>query len=821
MNVMLKVKKIKLSGFRGILSPQELDLTIKGSQEPHSFVLFGLNSSGKTSFVDGLEWFLSETNKIEWLRRDEAEEKAYPHQAAKSKGINSLVEMEFYDSENKFGKLTKSYDHSKITKPILSNAAKFNSIYVAFVIRPYFRYLEVVDFVCSKGKDKYEKLAQWMGFESEFQFQEKIARSIHQKLKDNEKTVDDRIITFERQIKQLIGGLTAIDAEILTFCNGILSRNKVDECAIVSNVWEKIPEISKKQKVSSVGVTIDKLTKIETNLVTVVLKTNLHDELEKLDKKIEDFRKDEKLVREIDVIGLYTQALDILTKQKEADTKCPICGKEWEREKLMEHIKSELGLLKKTKEEKDVIALDVISIKRSITAETDSVKRLLGYYKDCKEIIKSIDSVSATDYLNDLTMIGSALSRVPADATAKIKLDKDRINSVIREKDDIAKIIKTHKTNIQPSAEEIKLAEDVEKLTQIKTSWQSLDEARNEQNFVSEQIKRFYALKDEVIKIIQNNIKSRFDETSDRIGKYFGILRNDKDIKDIKIVLNEEKGKAAGRSAEIELNYYDISVRPAYKVLSESLLNSLGLAVYFTCIKQFNKECNFIVLDDIMNSLDIDKRDTLLDLIEQEFSEYQIILFTHDYYWFQKIMRRFPGWIHKKIKSWDYIGGARIDYVESTKEEIGGYLADSTKIEEGGRKLGLHVESVLNELCENLWAAVRYRYAKNDPPNMEELFKAIHGRLKEKLSTHPIIDKVLETKKYEPILRNFVSHPRGNQPASISPQEVKRAADEWFSLEKEFWCDQCNRFVEYHRSKDAIECQCGLKKLAKAYSVLD
>ena len=61
---MLKVKKITLSGFRGILNPQPLDLIVKGNKEPHSLVLFGLNSSGKTSFVDGLEWFLSEENKI-------------------------------------------------------------------------------------------------------------------------------------------------------------------------------------------------------------------------------------------------------------------------------------------------------------------------------------------------------------------------------------------------------------------------------------------------------------------------------------------------------------------------------------------------------------------------------------------------------------------------------------------------------------------------------------------------------------------------------------------------------------------------------------
>ena len=126
---------------------------------------------------------------------------------------------------------------------------------------------------------------------------------------------------------------------------------------------------------------------------------------------------------------------------------------------------------------------------------------------------------------------------------------------------------------------------------------------------------------------------------------------NDKDTNGYQIVLNEEGEGLAGRSAEMNSHYYDISVRPAEKVLSESLLNSLGLAVYFTCVKQFNDKCKFIVLDDIMNSLDIDKRDTLLDLIEQEFSDYQIILFTHDEHWFQKIKRRFPAGLQKRSRT--------------------------------------------------------------------------------------------------------------------------------------------------------------------------
>lgn len=98
---------------------------------------------------------------------------------------------------------------------------------------------------------------------------------------------------------------------------------------------------------------------------------------------------------------------------------------------------------------------------------------------------------------------------------------------------------------------------------------------------------------------------------------------------------------------------------------------------------------------------------------------------------------------------------------------------------------------------------------------MEELFDAIIKRLKKKVTSHTLIDIVLEAKKYEPVLRNFVDHARTNQAASVSPEEVKRAVGKWFEMEKGFWCNDCRHFVEYHKTKDKIECLCGKNRLTK------
>ena len=811
---MIKVKKITLSGFRGILKQQDLVLTVKGDSIPRSLVLFGLNSSGKTSFVDGLEWFLSEDNKVEWLKRQDAEEKAYPHQAIDPKKDESFVELDFYDTDKKLATLRKTYNQKTITKPVLSSEVDFVKIYKSFVIRPYLRYLEVIDFIYNHtGVEKYQKLANWMGFESELAFQEKLALKILPELKRKKEDLDSNLKLLERQLSQLMGSSIVGETDVLSIGNEILKTYKIETCKDIGSLLNYIPEFAKLRATSSVGITVDKLTRAETDINLFGVNSQLPDSLTQGQSQVETFKKEKEKVGQIDVISLYDQALSALTKRTETSVLCPVCGTQWERGELVEHIQKELSLLTKVKQDKEAIEKSIAILKSSLRLESNNVGGIIAKYDEVQKIIPGISFEKTKEYQTALSGLEVGWLANPFGNIAT-PIAKELVDGVVMEKEEILKQISTEKTKIQPSKEDLKLAEDIEKLTQVRIKWLDIEEARAELSFTTAQVDSFIVVSNKLIGLIQDDIKSRFNEISERIGKYFSILRDDKDIKNIEIVLNEEKGKAAGRSAEIQLHYYDVSVKPAYKVLSESLLNSLGLAVYFTCIKQFNQDCKFIVLDDIMNSLDIDKRDTLLDLIDKEFIDYQVVLFTHDLYWFQKIMRRFPGWIAKKIKNWKYETGATIDVATTTQQEIEENHDDSTKIETAGWLLERHVEGLLNEFCENLCAEIRYRYTKNDPPSMEELFVALHKRLKDKAKNHAVTQQVSEAKKYEPILRNFVSHARTNSPTSVSPQEIKRAAEEWFKLEKELWCDKCHQFVEYYKDKDSIECGCGNLKIS-------
>lgn len=807
---MMKIKRITLNGFRGILTKQDLNLVNNGNQ-PTSLVVYGLNSSGKTSFVDGLEWFLSPVNEIEWLKRENAGSHAYPHQEA-NEG-ETFVEIEFTDGD--FGILTKTFNNKRITIPTLSDELKFDKLYKSFTIRPYLRYLEIIDFVFNRtGVEKYQKLANWMGFEDELAFQEKIALGIVPNLRSEEKKLSNNKEWIESEILRLLQ-ITDINKDtVLKSCNNLIKQINSLELKTIDDLPNFVKNIDKKLtnlNTSKLAIII----KAQTNLQPLKLNNELVKSLKGLEQQINDFNSKKELADKLEHLNLYEKAYELLKKNDVENIKCPVCGDEWNKTNLVEHINSELQLLRTVKESHDVILKTSIEIETAIDNEIERINLIIDQFKSVKDSGIEIDYGCISLYKLTLDELFKSLSGSIFESEIK-STEFDKIfNSTLTDLKTLDDTLENEKSKLQPSKEEVLFSQTLEKLRILNDKLSTRSEIINKANFYSSEISKFVTIGDEFYRLVQEDITNRFTDVSSLIEKYFSILRQDKDIKNIEITLNLEKSRAVGRSAEIQLSYYDLVVKPAYKVLSESLLNSLGLAVYFTCIKKFNTESKFIVLDDIMNSLDMGHRDTLLDLIQQEFSDYQIILFTHDLHWFERIQRRFPQWLHKKIKNWDYMKGPMIDRSKNSLEEINELLDDSTKAHEAGRNFGVYVENSLNDLCEQLHAEVRYRYTRHDPPSTEELFTALCKRLKEKLVKNPIVELAQNAQKYEPLIRNATSHSRQNYNSTISPTEVRRAIEEWLKFENSLLCTSCNRFVEYKKEREQIECRCGQLKLEK------
>jgi len=95
----------------------------------------------------------------------------------------------------------------------------------------------------------------------------------------------------------------------------------------------------------------------------------------------------------------------------------------------------------------------------------------------------------------------------------------------------------------------------------------------------------------------------------------------------------------------LEIEYFDEKVLEYHIFLNEARLSALAISIYFSIIKaQFRlsgeNSLKILVLDDLLISLDMSNRLTLIDILKSEFSDFQIFLFTHDKSFFEVLKEK-------------------------------------------------------------------------------------------------------------------------------------------------------------------------------------
>ena len=124
------------------------------------------------------------------------------------------------------------------------------------------------------------------------------------------------------------------------------------------------------------------------------------------------------------------------------------------------------------------------------------------------------------------------------------------------------------------------------------------------------------------------------------------------------------------KGVELAINFYGSRQRPPHGVLSESHLNSLAIALFLAMAESFNEQIGFLILDDVINSFDVEHRGRLAELLADGFADWQLIVLTHDQQFFEHLSRRAPSWRKIEFTSWSHASGPR-----TTQYETAGMLA--------------------------------------------------------------------------------------------------------------------------------------------------
>ena len=259
--------------------------------------------------------------------------------------------------------------------------------------------------------------------------------------------------------------------------------------------------------------------------------------------------------------------------------------------------------------------------------------------------------------------------------------------------------------------------------------------------------RRALDLAERVFDAYQNKQKEDLTELlkqiSRRVAQIYSTLHPGEDLDAVSVEPWTAKG------IELAIEFHGSRQRPPHGVLSESHLNSLAIALFLAMAESFNEQIGFLVLDDVINSFDVEHRGRLAELLADGFSEWQLIVLTHDQQFFEHLSRRAPSWRRLEFTSWSYASGPRTTQYETTdilrnaRERL-----ERGDIHDAAAKARRALEELLQEVCEALWAPLPFRRGQaNDKREIGELFKGLRRTLKERAK--PLLESL------EPLLKNL------------------------------------------------------------------
>lgn len=355
------------------------------------------------------------------------------------------------------------------------------------------------------------------------------------------------------------------------------------------------------------------------------------------------------------------------------------------------------------------------------------------------------------------------------------------------------------------------IAEDYNSISNIITDFKNHIINREKVNYLKNITENLQIFFNSLTTHIQEEIQNTFTSISADVVDYFNILENSNPaIKNPALILINGKDKAV----ELEIEFFSAKSTPAFKFLSESQVNSFGLAFFLAAVKRFNKDFKFFILDDVVNSFDSFKRPKVVSLIASKFNDFQVLMITHDQIFFDTVQRSFPEWQRYKFTSWDYSTGPKCKPSKNYLEEIQSYIDNDNPIQ-AGQTFGRYLEWILGILCQNMKTPIPYRV--ENIYTLSDYYNPLAKRFKDKIkrpNTRHNFSKLLEDFETTTIFRNYCAHWK-NEANQFITEEIDLVFKKWIEIEETIFCTSCKSFVNHANisNTDYVRCDCGTANL--------
>ncbi|NVL89553.1 MAG: hypothetical protein HWN69_00965 [Desulfobacterales bacterium] len=627
---------------------------------------------------------------------------------------------------------------------------------------------------------------------------------------------------------QVKGQITKNEADLMQHFNQLITEENelyevANELVEPLNIGIQVADKqSFKQSMEKIQTTSDK-EKLKRSTKLSDFKKALEDMKNQMDKT-EDYDeflkaysgilKDKEKIKKIGLGELLEKGQKAIEDQITGENTCPLCLSEIDASNVLQQVAERIQELEEISKEVD---------------ETNTKKgSALANLRNIKSAVAEAERKKLDDDPDFQTIIGivkelnQAMDETIKDTEQKFQkmeiLQKDpdmfekKFDAAKKEIDELLPKIQEKIDALAETDAQKRQYEAYGKLRDLERIFEENKTLSRELEIFEKQIETLTKIKDDFIQIQATVLQDALDAISGDVDTFYNMINPEEGVENIKLKLIGEEG------VEVQYDFHGKQEHPPLKYLSESHLNCLGICLFLASVKLFNKENKFFILDDVITSFDSDHRIPFLRLLQERFLDYQVVLLTHEKFWYELInaeMRQF-GWLFNDV-SWSIEDGIELQQsVVSVKDRIGYKL--SLGILDVGNDLRKLLEQILKEVCCNLEVKVSFKFNdENERRMVGELLSELRARLNKQkcdIKDHPVLKRLATSSR----LTAHTSHDSPPFESKGDIQQVQKDIEEFESL---FLCQNCGKYVSLQYKDEPgkkVKCRCGDKELEWAFA---
>ena len=215
-----------------------------------------------------------------------------------------------------------------------------------------------------------------------------------------------------------------------------------------------------------------------------------------------------------------------------------------------------------------------------------------------------------------------------------------------------------------------------------------------------------------------NRLADLRPKVRDILGKFGYKVELDLDFQGV--TYNEKNKILDNQQILLNVKFFDKDISERYLLLNEAKLSAIAISIYLSSILLLpdpKSGLRILALDDVLIGLDMSNRFPVLDILEEDFKDYQIFLTTYDKAWYEIAKQRTD---QKDWKYTEFYFKATDAYEIPVCTEDKPYLKKAKEhLDENDYKAcAVYVrtafEAAIKQYCENKGLAVKYRENPKD-----------------------------------------------------------------------------------------------------------